>query len=68
MEYVLVIYARVRDVFVDGRRSGVTNRLLIVPRGTHEFSLGIPVDYRPPDQTLPVAGTNAASPLKIVFA
>jgi hypothetical protein len=67
MEWVMVTYPRVRDVFVDGRRSGRTNRLLVVGRGTHEFHLGEPVDYAPRRRTLAVAGTSAGVPLDVDF-
>lgn len=67
MQWVIVNYARTRDVFVDGRRSGQTNRLLIVGDGTHEFHLNVPVDYKPRKRIVTVTGTSAASPTEIEF-
>ena len=37
MEWVMVTYPLVRDVFIDGRRSGQTNTLLVVAEGSHLF-------------------------------
>ncbi|MGH8593081.1 MAG: hypothetical protein ACREX9_12905 [Gammaproteobacteria bacterium] len=67
MEWVIVNYPRVRDVFVDGRRSGPTNLLLIVREGTQTVHLGTPVDYQPARRTLTVTGTSAADPEMIKF-
>jgi hypothetical protein len=66
-EYVLVSYARVRDVFIDGRRSGMTNELLTVAEGEQEFSLGEPVDYKPRRCVVSVTGTTPNSPERIDF-
>lgn len=67
MEWVIVNYPRVRDVFVDRRRSGPTNQILIVREGTQTFDLGTPVDYRPARRTVTVTGTSAADPEMIEF-
>lgn len=67
MEWVKVVYPRTRDVFVDGRRSGQTNVVLIVARGTHRFGLGTPADYKPAKRDVKVAGTSALAPLEIEF-
>jgi len=67
MEWVMVTYPRVRDVFIDGRRSGQTNRLLIVGEGTHMFDLGTPPDYRPTKRTVTVTDTSPAAPMIIDF-
>jgi hypothetical protein len=67
MEWVMVRYPRVRDVFVGGRRWGETNRLLIVREGTQEFHLGDPVDYAPPKRRVKVTRTSAAAPMRIDF-
>jgi hypothetical protein len=69
MEWVRVDYPqRTRDVFVDGRRSGQTNKTLIVARGKHRFELGLPADYAPRKRELSVQGTSAIQPLVIAFA
>ena len=66
-EFVVVSYPRVRDVFIDGRRSGQTNQLLVVGEGEQEFDLGSPVDYRPRRRVVVVTGTTDNSPQRIRF-
>ena len=68
MEWVKVVYPRIRDVFVDGRRSGETNSVLIVSKGTHRFGLGTPSNYTPAKRDVKVVGTSVLAPLEIVFA
>ncbi|MGH8472316.1 MAG: hypothetical protein ACREVJ_07680 [Gammaproteobacteria bacterium] len=67
MEWVIVKYPRVRDVFIDGRRSGPANRMLIVREGKQTFHLGTPIDYRPPRRSVTVTGTSAADPAMVEF-
>jgi hypothetical protein len=67
LEWVKVVYPRTRDVFVDGRRSGQTNTVLIVDKGTHRFALGTPVDYKPARRDVPVMATSVLAPLEIEF-
>ncbi|MGH8587639.1 MAG: hypothetical protein ACREWE_16140 [Gammaproteobacteria bacterium] len=67
MEWVIVKYPRMRDVFIDGRRSGPANLMLIVREGTQTFDLGTPIDYRPSRRTVAVTGTSAADPAMIEF-
>jgi hypothetical protein len=67
MEWVRVSFPRTRDVFVDGRRSGETNRLLIVSRGRHEFHLGLPENYSPRRNRTTVMGTSETTPQEIDF-
>jgi hypothetical protein len=66
-EFVVVSYARMRDVFIDGRRSGRTNELLTVGEGEQEFTLGEPIDYRPRRRVVVVTGTTDNAPLQIEF-
>jgi len=66
-EYVFVSYPRVRDVFIDGRRSGMTNELLTVAEGEQEFTLGEPVDYKPRRRVVVVTGTTENAPERIAF-
>lgn len=68
MEWVMVVHPRTRDVFVDGRRSGQTNVVLIVAKGTHRFDLGTPLDYTPRRRDVKVVGTSPLDPLEIAFA
>ena len=67
MEWVVVSYPRVRDVFVDGRRTGQTNVLLIVREGTQVFDLGTPRDYRPSRRKMAVTKTSEPKPMIITF-
>jgi hypothetical protein len=67
MEWVKVAYANTRDVFIDGRRSGETNRVIAVAAGTHEFHLGAPLDYAPDKQKVAVKNTSIGNPLQIDF-
>ena len=67
MEWVKVAFPSTRDVFVDGRRSGATNRLIAVPAGSHEFHLGTPVDYAPDRHKVAVKNTSIGNPLQIDF-
>ena len=68
MEYVVVLYPRTRDVFIDGDRVGPTNRILYVPRGQHRFDLGAPVDYRPPRQSANIVKTGPTTPAFVRFS
>lgn len=67
MEWVKISYPKTRDVFIDGRRSGETNRPIAVPAGAHEFHLGPPVDYAPDRQKVTVKNTSIGNPLPIDF-
>lgn len=67
MEYVIVKYPEARDVFVDDQQVGKTNQTLELETGHHTFSLGEPVDYTPPVQTVAVTGTNPIIPMEIEF-
>ena len=67
MEFAFVSYPRVRDVFIDGRRSGQTNELLTVREGEQEFSLGEPVDYTPRTLVVVVTGTTDNTPAELEF-
>ncbi len=67
LEWVVVQHARVRDVFVDGIRSGQTNRLIAVSRGTHRFDLGAPVNYAPKFRKIAVKGTTRVVPRVVPF-
>ena len=66
-ESVIVVYAMERDVYVDGTRSGTTNRLFTIPIGNHTFDLGTPATYSPKSVTKLVYGTSPAAPLVITF-
>jgi hypothetical protein len=67
VEWVKIVYPRLRDVFVDERRSGRTNVVLLVAKGTHRFHLGVPQDYAPARRDVKVTGTSPLAPREIEF-
>ncbi|MDH5323302.1 MAG: hypothetical protein OEW81_12895 [Gammaproteobacteria bacterium] len=67
MEYVMVKYYRRRTVYIDGDKSGYTNSLLRVNRGTHKFELSPPPNYTPVTLKLFVKNTIPAHPMLIEF-
>jgi hypothetical protein len=68
MEYVTVVFAEDRQVYIDGQASGRTNQTLQVETGTHTFKLGDPQDYRPSSRTLVVQDTTNIDPMEVTFA
>ena len=69
MEYVIVEFPDIRDVFVDNGDNPVasTNEMFELEEGTHYFNLGQPLNYRPAPARATVTGTIPANPMKIVF-
>lgn len=67
MEYVQVMYASTRPVYIDGASVGDANDVLQIDPGTHKFDLGTPVDYYPASQTVLIAGTTVFQPKRVVF-
>ena len=67
MEYVTVKYPEARTVFIDGEDAGQTSVTLRVDEGTHTFSLGAPVDYKPEAVTLSIRNTTAVRPREVRF-
>ncbi len=69
MEYVVVKYPRERqrNVYVDGQRAGLINRLIRVEPGSHRFSLEDPKDFVPDEVVLQVEGTSATRPATVEF-
>lgn len=67
MQWVIVTFPDLRDVYVDGVQSGQTNETLAVGDGTHLFDLGLPLNYDPPAVHQPVSGTTYNSPLEVPF-
>jgi hypothetical protein len=67
MQWVIVTFPDLRDVYIDGVQFGQTNAVLAVGDGTHLFDLGLPLNYDPPAAHLPVSGTTYNSPATIVF-
>lgn len=67
MEFVKVTYFRRRKVYIDGVKSGYTNKKLRVSRGTHRFDLGEPVNYQPQRRKPFVKETTPLTPMIIAF-
>ena len=67
MEYVIVKYPYIRDVYIDGVQNGQTNVVLYIDKGTHIFDLGSPIDYTPASQNVYVSDTSVLIPLEITF-
>lgn len=67
MEYVIVSFPTNRFVYIDGEKGGITNDVLRVEAGTHEFNLGNLKNYKPTSQEVEVEGTTVLQPLMIVF-
>ena len=67
MEYVFVAGPEDRDVVVDGQVAGKTKTVIMIPTGTHEFSLRGPENYKPVTKLAVVSDTSSISPLQIHF-
>ncbi len=67
IQYVKVNYFRSRNVYVDGEKSGKTNKIIRVDEGTHEFDLGEPKNYSPTKYKKKVKGTTAIKPMELDF-
>jgi len=67
MEYVTVLFAQKRQVYIDGKASGKTGETLPVDTGTHTFTLGDPRDYSPSFLKTVVQNTTAINPLQVTF-
>ena len=65
MEYVVVTYAVVRKVRIDGQDAGFTNDTLMVEKGNHSFDLGDPQDYQPATVDTIVQRTTSVGPMII---
>ena len=66
-EFIIVDFPEARNVISNGIKIGMTNQVLIVPGGTHAFSLSDPQDYIPSSQCIAVTGTSLTDPRRIVF-
>ena len=69
LDFVIVIFSGQgeREVFVDGTHAGTTNEVIALESGTHEFSLGGPMDYEPPNVLMMLSDTSILDPLVIEF-
>jgi hypothetical protein len=68
MEWVIVRFPRTRDVYIDHRLVGVTNRLLATFAGPQVFDLGPDGGYQPSQKKITVKGTLSEDPKIILFA
>jgi hypothetical protein len=67
IQYLLVAYPRVRDVFANGTMTAETNKTFRVRRGAVTVDLGSPSDYTPSKQTVTVSGTTEDAPCIVTF-
>ena len=68
MEFVVVSYRGERDVYVDGVKTGNTNRKLMLAKGIHQVDLGLPNNYEPLRVVISPSGTTPSMPLVVEFA
>ncbi len=66
-QYLRVRYTESRDVFIDGAKSGKTNKRLLVGEGPHTIHLGEPRDYEPQWRRPNVTGTTPLTPMEVLF-
>ena len=67
MEHVIVRFPESRNVFIDDREGGITNKKFKVNEGKHTFKLAGPKDYRPNWRRPTVTGTNPIEPMEVIF-
>jgi hypothetical protein len=67
IQYVLVAFPRLRDVFINGRLADTTGTVFRVRQGASTFDLGTPADYTPSRQTVNVSGTTQDAPRIVRF-
>ena len=67
MEYVRVTYPTDRFVYIDGEKSGTTNKVLRVEAGAHEFDLGSLANYKPASVEIDVKDTTVLGPMLVAF-
>jgi hypothetical protein len=67
MEWVIVRFSRTRDVFINDRRVGVTNRILASFAGPQVIDLGAGGGYTPPRKKVTLKGTIREDPAIILF-
>lgn len=68
IQWLIVHYPRLRDVFIDGLRAGQTNEVMPVREGTQDVHLGKPVDYSPKKRRVTVTDTAEDDPKEVSFA
>lgn len=69
MEYIVVKYPKLRqrNVYVDGQRAGLVDRLIRVEEGSHRVSLAGPKDFAPAEVDVQVSGTSPTRPATVTF-
>jgi len=66
-EYVKVTFPTRRQVWVDGKPAGFTNKIFQVETGNHVFDLGPKKNYKPERQERAVQGTMPEEPMIVAF-
>ena len=66
-EYVKVSFPTRRQVRVDGKPGGFTNKIFQVETGNHVFDLGSKMNYRPEQVECMIKGTLPEEPMIIAF-
>jgi hypothetical protein len=67
MQFVIVLFPELRQVFIDDGPQGMTGATQAVENGFHKFDLGEPQNYAPLQQVVEVTGTTPTSPMPIIF-
>ena len=67
IQWMIVSYLCLRDVFIDGTRAGQTNDKMRVREGTQDVHLGKPDDYTPKGRRVTVTDTTEDQPKTISF-
>ena len=68
MEYVMVTFPTIRNVYINGAKNGKTNEVLRVSAGTSIFDLGPLKNYVPARRKVNVSGTSVLDYKKIAFS
>ena len=66
-EWIFVQFPESRTVLVDDTPCGVTNKAVLVQRGTHTVKLDGDQNYSPASLTKQVVNTTRANPMVFVF-
>jgi hypothetical protein len=67
VEWIKVTFPAVRDVFIDDRLVGATNKLLLTREGRQKIDLGPDGGYRPRSKHITVTDTAADDPKIVEF-
>jgi hypothetical protein len=68
VEYLIVEYPTSRRVVIDGEELGRTDvHYFEIEAGKHVVTLAAPFNFKPPQHTIVLKGTNQLSPRRIRF-